>query len=339
VAISETDCGLAVVERYFHLLKIDEKSCLREDRGFTWWAEDLAQRVWSDPPVVLDGTTLWKVHARTDFLDGFDDTDSNLGYLNELAPFASLGGGLIFDASHRDRIQLASCLYASEASLEWAKSFFPSTAATQTAEAHLLARMVPAMTECWAAYSAHPAAGTAMRHQVLDLLGPYVREGKNPPVWTPEEFAETAAELADASYSVSASDTGLTVQFPFRGLTARGEVTNRAEHPTYGHGLQVRLVLPMTLSAEEDPEIILRCNSFEIDSLTPLVHFSGSYSAGDEGFCYSNFIPNLQSYRRVPFLVSLVRLLGLRARWIETAVGGDAWAEVEHQTKPRTWTT
>ena len=166
----EIDCGLAVVEHYFRLLKIDEASCLREERGFTWWAEDLAQRVWSEPPVVRDGTTLWKVHARTDFLTGFDDTDPNLGYLNELAPFASLGGGLIYDPSRRDRIQLASCLYASDASLDWAKAFFPSTAATQNAEAHLLARMVPAMTECSADYGAHPVAGPAMRHYSLDLL-------------------------------------------------------------------------------------------------------------------------------------------------------------------------
>jgi hypothetical protein len=331
VTISETDCGLEVVERYFKLLEIHEKFCLREERGFTFWAEDLAQRVWSDPPVVSDGTTFWKVHARTDFLRGFDDTDANLGYLNELAAFASLGGGLIYDASHGDRIQLASCLYASEKSLNWAQAFFPSTAATQNAEAHLLARMVPAMTDCSAAYSAHPAAGPAGRHRLISVLEPFVREGKNPPLWTADDFAETTAELADASYSVSPSETGLTVQFPFRGSTALGEVTNRAAHPIYGCGLQVRLVVPMTLSAQQDPEIILRCNRFEIDSLTPLAHFCGSYYASDEGFSYSNFIPNLPSYHRVPFLVSLVRLLGLRARWLETAVGGDAWAEVEHE--------
>jgi hypothetical protein len=338
MAAPEIDCGLTVVDNYFSLLGIDEKSCLREERGFTWWAEDLAQRIWSDPPVVRDGATVWKIHARTDFLTGFVTNPSNLGYLNQLASFASLGGGLIRDALHRDRIQLASCLYATDATLQWAKSFFPSTAATQTAEAHLLAHMVPAVAECSAAYSAHPAAGAARRHRVLDLLGSFVKEGKNPPVWTSEEFGETAAELAEERYSVSASGSGLTVQFPFRDLTALGEMTTGAEHPSYGHGLLVRLVLPITLSDEEDPQIVLRCNRFEIDSLTPADHFTGSYYAGDEGFCYSNFIPNLQSYRGVPFLASLIRFLGWRARWLEAAVGGDAWAEVERQKKPRTWT-
>jgi hypothetical protein len=339
MAAPATDCGLSVVENYFSLLKIDEKSCLREERGFTWWAEDLAQRIWSDPAVVHDGTTSWKIHARTDFLRGFVDRESNLGYLNQLATFASLGGGLIRDPLQRDRIQLASCLNATEAAFEWAKSFFPSTAATQTAEAHLLAHMVPAMTECSAAYSAHPVAGPARRHRVvLDLLGSYVSAGKNPPVWTAEDFAEAADELEEEPYSVSASESGLTAQFRFRDLTATGEMTIEAEHPSYGHGLQVRLVLPMTLSDDEDPEIVLRCNRFEIDSMAGVGHFTGSYDADDEGFRYSNFIPNLPSYRRVPFLTSLIRFLALRARWLETAVGGDGWAEIEPPAKPRTWT-
>jgi hypothetical protein len=328
---------MAVVQNYFDALEIDEKSCLREERGFTWWAEDLAQRIWSDPPVVREGTAVWKVHARTDFLTGFVDTDSNLGYLTELGSFASLGGGLIRDAAQRSRIQLASCLYATEATLRWAKLFFPSTAATQTAEAHLMAKMFPALAECNPAQSTHPAAGPAKHHRALDLLEAFVREGKKPPVWTPEEFAETAAELAAETYPVSPSESGLTVEYPFRDSTAVGEMTIRAEHPAYGHGLLVRLVLPITLSDTEDPQIVLRCNSFEINSLTPVSHFTGSYYVADEGFCYSNFIPNLESYRGVPFLASLIRFMGLRAGWFAEAVGGDNWAEVERPKKPPAW--
>jgi hypothetical protein len=35
MAATKTDCGLAVVEHYFNLLKIGEESCLTEERGFT----------------------------------------------------------------------------------------------------------------------------------------------------------------------------------------------------------------------------------------------------------------------------------------------------------------
>jgi len=313
---------MTVVQNYFDVLQIDENLCLREERGFTWWGEELAQRIWSDPPALRDGTTVWKVHARTDFLTDFVDTDSNLGYVTQLASFASLGGGLIRDESQRNRIQLASCLYATEATLQWAKLFFPSTAATQTAEAHLMAKMFPAIAGCSPAYSAHPTAGAAQHHRALDVLGSFVREGKNEPVWTPDEFEETAAELAVETYPVSLSESGLTAEFPFRDSTALGELTTKVLHPCYGHGLLARLVLPVALSDEDDPQIVLRSNSFEIHSLTRASHFTGSYYIGDEGFCYANFIPNLQSYRGPQFLASLIRFMGLRAGWFAEAVAG-----------------
>jgi hypothetical protein len=114
-------------------------------------------------------------------------------------------------------------------------------------------------------------------------------------------------------------------------------MTTNVEHPSYGHGLLVRLVLPITLSDAEDPQIVLRCNRFEIHSLTPVSHFTGSYYIGEEGFCYSNFFPNLPSFRGAPFLASLIRFMGLRAGWFAEAVGGDDWAEVEHEKKPPAW--
>lgn len=317
---SKTDCGLAVVEHYFSLLKIDEKSCVRESRGFTWWAEDLAQRIWSDPPVVREGAVSWKIHARTDLLSGFIGTGSNLSFLNELAGFPSLGGGMILDASHSDKVRFAACVNTTEDSFEWAKAFFPSTAATQAGEAHQLAHIAPAMTECSADYGAHPSAGPAERHaDVFALLGSHIREGKQPPVWTPEDFDEAVDDLESEPYPVFTSESGLTAYFPFRDSTALGEMSTAPGHPSYGNGLRVRLVLPYRLSDEDDPGIALRWNRFEIESMTGVGHFTGSYYADDEAFIYSNFIPNLSSYRRVPFLTSLVRFLALRARWLETA--------------------
>src|SRR5947209_8050827 len=106
MAKQRIDCGMAVVLKYLEALQLDESSYLREERGFTWWGEDLAQRIWSDLATLRDGTTVWKVHARTDFLADFVDNESNLGYLTQLASFASLGGGFVGDERRRNRIQL-----------------------------------------------------------------------------------------------------------------------------------------------------------------------------------------------------------------------------------------
>src|SRR5947207_13228882 len=143
MAARKLDCGLQVIQHFFKALEIDERSCVREERGFTWWGEDLAQRVWADAPVDRAGIKVWKVHARSDFFKDFVDSDEHLSLLTELASFASLGGGLVRDENHRDRIQLASCLYASEANLQWAKLFFTTIAATQASETHFMAKMLP----------------------------------------------------------------------------------------------------------------------------------------------------------------------------------------------------
>src|SRR5262245_58562591 len=113
MAARKMDCGLEVVRHLFDVLELGEKACLRHERGFTWWGDDLAQRVWAEPAVDRDGETVWKVQARTDLLKEFVASEENLGLLSELASHASLGGGLIRDEERRNRIQLASYLYAS----------------------------------------------------------------------------------------------------------------------------------------------------------------------------------------------------------------------------------
>jgi hypothetical protein len=212
----EADCGLEVIRHFFDVLGIQEEQCIREERGFTWWGDDLAQRVWSDPAVDRDGTPVWKVHARSDFLTGFIGTEENLGYVTELAAHSSLGGGLIRDENHKDRIQLASCLYATEPTQKWAKGFFPTLAATQAGEAHLTAKLFPALLGCSAAYSVHPVAGAGKHHRALDILGSWVRGGKQPSVWKPEDFEDTAVEVAGVHGSLlSVTGSGLTIELPF----------------------------------------------------------------------------------------------------------------------------
>jgi hypothetical protein len=336
MATRKTDCGLQVIEHLFKMLKLEEKTVLRQGRGFTWWGDDLAQRVWADPAVQRDGVTAWKVHARTDFLKDFVASEEHFGALGALAEHASLGGGLIRDEQRRDRIQFASCLYATEPTLDWATGFFPTLAATQAAEAHLMATMFSGIAGCTPAHSYHPVAGPGLRHRALDVLGSWVRGGKNPPIWTREDFEQAAAEIEEFEvFPPSVSDSGITIEFPFGDSRAVCEMV-MSEHPTYYNGLLVRLKLPVTLSDVEDPEIVLRCNILEINSITQADHFSGSCYADDNGFTYRNFIPNLDSFQIVPFLTSMIRLMSARSRWFAEAIGREDWPVVQVQ-KPPTW--
>jgi hypothetical protein len=43
------DVGVSVVNAIAAMMSIDDEWSTREERGFTWWGKDYAQRVWSEP--------------------------------------------------------------------------------------------------------------------------------------------------------------------------------------------------------------------------------------------------------------------------------------------------
>jgi len=333
-----SDCGLEVVDHLFDALRLEEKACLMEDRGFTWWGEDLAQRIWAEPAARRNGTNVWKVHARSDFLADFVDTDEHLGWLTELAAHVSLGGALVRDENRRNRIQVESCLFVDKSNVEWAKLFFPTTATIQAAEAQLTAREFAALIGCSAAYSVHPSLGPGKRHFALDGLGSFVRNGRKQPVWTNDDFEEAAAEVSEIHpFPISVTRSGMTMKFPFGDLTALAEMTTAAPHASYGNGLRARLRLPIVVWQEDDRDVVLRCNSFELHSLPPVNHFTGSYNIEEEGFSYVHFIPNLPTFRVVPFLTSMMTLMVSRGTWFAENISGDDWPEVKYENRARKW--
>jgi hypothetical protein len=89
---SSSDVGLQIINGVYDQLKIDQQWTVWEERGFTWWGWRCAQRVWSERGVDDDGVTVYRLHAQTDFADGFDSSEKHYGLLNLLAMNASLSG-------------------------------------------------------------------------------------------------------------------------------------------------------------------------------------------------------------------------------------------------------
>jgi hypothetical protein len=61
------DIGLSAVDGLFQSMQIDEWS-VREERGYTWWGKDLAQRVTATEPEEDDGCVLSTVTVQTEVL-------------------------------------------------------------------------------------------------------------------------------------------------------------------------------------------------------------------------------------------------------------------------------
>ncbi|MFM8459500.1 MAG: hypothetical protein ACKOB0_11255, partial [Chthoniobacterales bacterium] len=79
------DRGLETVRDLHAKLQIEPEWCLWDDRGFTWWGKDLAQRIWADPAAKdANGETYHRLHACTDVFDGFEDSDRQIAVLNAL---------------------------------------------------------------------------------------------------------------------------------------------------------------------------------------------------------------------------------------------------------------
>lgn len=45
----DSDVGMRIVDEIGHSLSLNEEWSVRDERGFSWWGKDLAQRVWAEP--------------------------------------------------------------------------------------------------------------------------------------------------------------------------------------------------------------------------------------------------------------------------------------------------
>jgi hypothetical protein len=64
--VGDVDPGLAAVRWVYDAMRIDPEWSVWEERGFTWWGREQAQRVWSEPAFDDDGITVYRLHARSD---------------------------------------------------------------------------------------------------------------------------------------------------------------------------------------------------------------------------------------------------------------------------------
>src|SRR5947209_7596343 len=65
------DFGLEIVSFIHQSLRVENDWCVDSGaRGFTWWAGEFAQHVWSEESNFYNCTATFKVHAETDLIRG-----------------------------------------------------------------------------------------------------------------------------------------------------------------------------------------------------------------------------------------------------------------------------
>jgi hypothetical protein len=313
------DVGIAAVERIFELWQVDETWSVREPRCFTWWAGDFRQRVYVDAGRLDRGHTIFRLSAVTDLLREVDTLKSGIAEgLAALNMFAS-SYAITLDQEQRS-VSLCSSVVLHEGIAEWIVLHFAGLAILQVIDAQARAVVYASMIGGAPDSSHHPRAGTRSTHdQMLDLVrGVYCPMGQERSRWIePGEFQHVAVQLQEAGLLVNGDEVGLCAEVVFgdRDDSALITVTSDEPHPQLGHGVLLRLNLPVSLSEQAAARLAVKLNAAEI-GLT-FTHLLGAWCStearGAHVPVFVSFVPN--TLYRPRLLFNLVTALAGKARW------------------------
>jgi hypothetical protein len=317
------DLGITSINQVFKLWQVDDQWSVSESRGFAWWAGSFRQRISVDAGQTDQGVTVYRLSAETDLFRGVDQHAVGIAErLSVLNRFSSSSAITLDEGA--GRISLCSSVVLHEQNAEWIVPHFATLAILQPIDAQLRGPAYAPLIGGALGVSAHPRSGPRTSpDQMLDLLAEvYEPTGKASSRWLEgDEFEQTAATLRSYGAFVSNDRSGLTADVEFGSDSALLTATTEEAHPQLGHGVLLRLNLPVTLPAAAAGRLALEFNATEGSTFTGS-HFLGAWCSaearGGHVPVFVSFIPNV-AYRR-GLLASLILSLMAKARWARNEI-------------------
>lgn len=319
------DVGLRIVDQAGYALTLDEEWSVRDERGFTWWGKDIAQRVWSEPGFEDDGFELFRLHAQTDILRNFKASPSNLAAINAFARLATTSGYLI-DAE-AGTVRLAAGMFAHQQTEDWVHPIFKAVVAMQAADAQIKAAALAEATGANVAATAHPQTGPRPTYDdMLNVLELFADAGTNAPPWCGPELEAMTAQVGGSPYVALATGgaDGLTVEVPFQRDTSLLTVRTDESNPQLGRGLLMVLRLAPSIEEAEGVELATRLTQAELETRV-FAHYLGSWCWSDGTVNFVTFLPNLAYTGQGSDVFNLVASMLRRARWFAETFYEDDW--------------
>jgi hypothetical protein len=331
---SNSDLGLTVINRIYDRMRVDAEWSVWEARGFTWWGWHSAQRVWSEPAVNDRGLTLYRLHARAELFDGFENTDEQVSFLNLLGIRQMTLSGILAPADRPGRIELAASVCVHQGNLSWVPDVFNDAVAMQAAEAAIIGASLTDTVGLRRVTSVHPKSGPrGEMDDMLDIFKNLVNPtGEAPSVYAGEEMEQLVAKFQRAPCVWASGDkSGLAAEFPYPGETSLIQLETMDKHPRAGNGLLARLKIPEGKCDAATAREALEWNKKELASVT-WARFLGTWCAMETGLTYVSFYPNYvgccpNSGYQKGCLEIIVNGLVVRAQWITEQVMGYSWNE------------
>ncbi len=313
------DLGIDFLHAVYDSWQVDEKWSLWYDRGFAWWAKDFKQQIWIEPGYDDDGETIFRAYAVTDFIRDVDvkreDVQNIISTINMSAALTAL---VPDEDEGRIRIWTAMSFY--EYVADWAWKVFVSSAILQPIEAQMRAPSLAKKIDAVPDTSPHPQNGN--RLEMDDMLGivesMYVPMGEPPSRWKDSgEFEKAADFFSQGNAYATSIETGLTLELSFgEKRTSIITATSREKHPQLGHGLNIRMYLPLRYSHEEAASMACQLNQAETGP-TLKQHLLGAWCSSNKGddstLVFTMFVPNLFYFENL--LLNMLMSTAIRANW------------------------
>jgi hypothetical protein len=320
------DPGLVVVEHLYKQMQIDAQWSVRQERGFTWWGDRLAQRVWASSSEERVGDSVWQVHIETDLVREVHSHPDPFPALAEVNRLAALSACVLENRSVRRHASVS----VTENNLPFSKELAIHAMSLQVADAQAVAQWLSRQLRAVEDLSHHPLNGP--RPAPDEMLGVgllYRRQGEGG-VWTPPiDFIGVANATNRCWLSATAGTHSFTAELPFAGGAAAGagggdEATTALfqawtdkPHPVFGTGALLLLKLPGGYDSRS-------ANFLNVaDTLAPDCHQLGAWSHREDcGLSFATFLPALVFQRGGPYATNLFESLvwhsASRAQWAHT---------------------
>lgn len=281
---------MALVEEVLGFLtsrmQIDAEWAVQEKTSFTWWPSRLAQRVWAAPPRELQGVGLTTIHIETALLADVAGDTATWQRLARVNGFASMSA-YVADTSART-VRLHASVSLTGDNWLMGRALALHAMALQAADAHAEADQLAEAFGARVDATAHPTSGARARpDEMMGIAEVYQERGAGDSPFTPEELAHLV-HLEPRPWMMAANHLRrLEADLEFAAnLPSRLEIDADEPHAALGHGLQLRLILPV----DPDPLLAQRLNAAEC--LEPDAHQLGAWCVDEErGLLFNAFVP------------------------------------------------
>jgi hypothetical protein len=285
--VEARDVGLEAVEAIFNLLQIDEEWSVRRPRGFTWWSYRLAQHVDATEPWEDDEFQLSRIRIRTEVVNSVDAAARPEKFL-ALANAQETLSAVVWDPQEGAITECCTGIVHQE-NVGWLSRMLATAAIIQNNAAHGRAQGLARVCGGVPAASNHPVSGERPEPDgMLGAPGQMAEEAKGagrsfvgPLCSNLSDFLpgyELLGFSDDENFSCELPFVGRTpvaakVALDLPGKSDRPETSllriyPDVEHPNYGAGALVTLLLPLIFDPDQIPGLVNNLNLAEARSNT-----------------------------------------------------------------------